>query len=146
MGDRRAREDWGLMHLLFPPLPRQHCYSCRGGDVWNFPWRSCTVQFSSVQPLVRFGRRGDMTDDSTEVLFQSFLQAIVSSSSMGKDVHSLTLSIQHFLCRPRHRLAFKVPRRMVLEELSMACCCHGSSATGSQACDHRKKEEESQQK
>ena len=33
--------------------------------------------------------------------FQSFLQeALVSSSGMGRDVHSLMLSIQHFLCQP----------------------------------------------
>ena len=47
---------------------------------------------------------GGMMDDSAEILFQSFLQeALVSSSGMGKDVHFLMLSIQHFLCRPRHR-------------------------------------------
>ena len=41
-----------------------------------------------------------MTDDLVEILFQSFQQkAIVSSSGIGKDVHSLVLSIQHFLCR-----------------------------------------------
>ena len=39
-------------------------------------------------------------DDSAEILFQSFLQeALVSSSGMGRDVHSLMLSKQHFLCR-----------------------------------------------
>ena len=43
-----------------------------------------------------------MRDDSAEILFQSFLQeALVSSSGMDSDVHSLMLStIQHFLCRP----------------------------------------------
>ena len=45
-----------------------------------------------------------MKDYSTEILFQSFLyEALVSRSGMSKDVHSLTLSIQHFLCRPRRR-------------------------------------------
>ena len=40
-----------------------------------------------------------MRDDSAEVLFQSFLQeALVSGSGMGRDVHSLMLSIQQFLC------------------------------------------------
>ena len=58
--------------------------------------------FRAVQSLDRLGRRGDMTDDSAEIFFQSFLQeAIVSSSGMGRDVYALTLSIQHFLCRPR---------------------------------------------
>ena len=36
-----------------------------------------------------------MADDSAEILFQSFLRdAIVSSSGMGRDVHSLTLFSQ----------------------------------------------------
>ena len=36
-----------------------------------------------------------MRDDSVEILFQSFLQkALVSSSGMGRDVHSLMLSVQ----------------------------------------------------
>ena len=54
-----------------------------------------------------------MRDDSTQIFFQSFLQeALVSRSGMGRDVHSLMLSIQHFLCRPRRRPASKVPRRI----------------------------------
>ena len=40
-----------------------------------------------------------MRDDLAEILFQSFLQETrVISSAMGRDVHSLMLSIQHFLC------------------------------------------------
>ena len=59
----------------------------------------CSVQFSSVQSLDRLGRRGDMRDDSEVILFQSFLQeALVSSSGIRRAVHSLMLSIQHFLC------------------------------------------------
>ena len=43
-----------------------------------------------------------MRDDSAEILFQSFLRDnILCSSGMGRDVRSLTLSIQRFLCRPR---------------------------------------------
>ena len=58
-----------------------------------------SVQFSSVQSLSGFDRPGDMTDDSAEILFLCFLQeALVSSSGIGSDVHSLMLSIQHFLC------------------------------------------------
>ena len=39
-----------------------------------------SVQFNPS--LDRLGRRGDMTDDSAEILFQSFLQeALVSSSN-----------------------------------------------------------------
>ena len=68
------------------------------------------VQFSSVQSLDRSGRSGDMRDDSAEILFQSFPQeAIMSSAGMGRDVHSLMLFIQHFLCRPRRRPLSKVP-------------------------------------
>ena len=61
-------------------------------------------QFSSVQPFDRLGRRGDTKDHSAEILFQSFLQeALVSSSGKDRDVHSLIFSIQHSLCRPRRR-------------------------------------------
>ena len=39
----------------------------------------------SVKSLGRLGHWGDMRDDSAEILFQSFLQeALVSSSGMGK--------------------------------------------------------------
>ena len=49
-----------------------------------------TRQSNSVQSLDRLGRRGDMEDESAEILLQSFLQeALVSSSGMGRDVHSL---------------------------------------------------------
>ena len=55
------------------------------------------VQLSSVQSLDRLGHEGYMRDDSAEILFQSSLQeAVMSLSGMGKDVTSLTLSIQHF--------------------------------------------------
>ena len=68
------------------------------------------IQFSSFQSLDESGRRGDMTDDSAEILFQSFLQeAIVSSSGVGRDFHSWMLSIHHFLFRPRCRPPPKVP-------------------------------------
>ena len=67
--------------------------------------RGCTersLRFSSVQSLDRLDRRGNMRDDSAEILFQSFLQeAFVSRFGMGKYVHSLMLSIQHFFCQPR---------------------------------------------
>ena len=54
------------------------------------------IQFSSVQSLNGLGRRVDMRDDSTEIFFQSFLQeALVSSSGMGRDVHSLIRTIKH---------------------------------------------------
>ena len=56
-------------------------------------------QFISVQSLDQLGDQGDMRDRSAEILFQPFLQeALVSSSGMGRNVHFLMLSIQHFLC------------------------------------------------
>ena len=49
------------------------------------------VQFSSVP--IATGPNGDMKDKSAEIFFRSFLQeALVRSSGMGKDVHSLMLS------------------------------------------------------
>ena len=73
------------------------------------------IMFSSVQSLDRLGRRGDMIDDSAEALFQSFQKgAVVSSFGMGRDVHSLMLSIQHFLCRPRRRPPSKTLRKAVV--------------------------------
>ena len=55
----------------------------------------------SVESLDPLGHRGNMRGNSAEILFRFFLQeVIVSSSGIGKDVHSLVLSIQYFLCRP----------------------------------------------
>ena len=52
------------------------------------------VQFSPLNDGV-IG--GDMRDNSAEILFQSFLQeALVSSSGMGRNVHSLMLSTSAF--------------------------------------------------
>ena len=80
-------------------------------------WLDCrciSVQF--FHSLNWSGRRGDMRDDSTEILFQSLLRnVIVSSTGIGRDVHSLTLSIKRILCRRRRSPAPKVPWRMVLE-------------------------------
>ena len=47
----------------------------------------------------------------------------MSSSGIGRYVHSLMLSIQHFLYRPRRRQPSKVPCRMVLERLSWRVTC-----------------------
>ena len=44
-----------------------------------------------------------MRHDSAQILFQAFLQeAIVSSSGVGRDVHSLTLSSQYLLSQPQY--------------------------------------------
>ena len=78
-----------------------------------------SVQFRPLINWVLGGWGRDIIDDSAEILFQSSLrEAIVSSSGMDRDVLSLTLSIQHFLCRPRRRPPSKVPWRMTMERLS----------------------------
>ena len=88
-------------------------------DSWLLFNQVNSFQSSSVPRPGPPDRRGDMRDDSAEILFQSFLQeALVGSSGMGRDVQSLKLSIQHFFCRPRRRPPFYVPWRMVLERLS----------------------------
>ena len=47
-----------------------------------------------------------MRDDSAEILFESCVrEAIMSSSGMCRDVHPSTVSVQHFLRRPRRRAA-----------------------------------------
>ena len=67
-------------------------------------------RLSSLQSLDRLGHWGNMRDDSAEILFQSFLkEAFVSSSGLGRNVHSLTFSVQRFLCQPRCRPPSKVP-------------------------------------
>ena len=74
-----------------------HLLCCRPSSGW-------LVLFSlpSVKSLDRRGCQGHRRGDSAEVLFQSFLrEAIVSDSGIGRDVHYLMLSIQHFLCWPR---------------------------------------------
>ena len=61
-----------------------------------------------------------MRDDSAEIL--SFLQeTIATSSGMGRNIHSLMLSIQHFICRRRRRPSSKVPLGMVFREAVVAC-------------------------
>ena len=43
----------------------------------------------------------EMRYDSAEILFQSFLwKAFVSSSNVRRDVRSVALFVQHFLCPP----------------------------------------------
>ena len=50
-----------------------------------------SIHFSAVQSLDLLDRRGDMRDDSAEILFQSFLQEVlVSRSGIGRAFHSLT--------------------------------------------------------
>ena len=84
---------------------------------------------SSFSPLTVWvvagcGKGRSIRDDSADILFQSFLQrAVVNVSGMVRDVHSLTLSIQHFLCLPQRRPPSKVPWGRVLERLSCRVTC-----------------------
>ena len=93
-------------------------------EIWSPILSSFQLCVSSGQSLDRLGNRGDMRDDSAEILFESFLQeALVSGSRKCRDVHSLMLPIQHFLFRPRRRPPPKVPWRMFLERLSWCVTC-----------------------
>ena len=70
---------------------------------------SSSRSFTSVQFLDQLRPRENTRDDSTEILFQSFLrEATMSHSGTGRDVHSLTLSIQLFLS-VRGELGVKYP-------------------------------------
>ena len=75
------------------------------------------VQFSPLTKRL-------ITDDSAEILFQSFLQeTIVSSSGMSREVHSFMSSIQRFLCWLQCCQPSKVSWRMLLERLSRCVTC-----------------------
>ena len=57
------------------------------------------VPLSSVQSLGRLGHQRDIRDNAAEMFFQTFMwEAIVSSSGIDGDAHSLIFSIQHVLC------------------------------------------------
>ena len=89
-------------------------------------FRGRSVQFSPLTWPIESpeGEGGDTRDDSAEILFQSFMQeAFVGSFGLGRNVHSLMLSIQHFLCLSRRRPPSKVPWRMVLETLFWHVTC-----------------------
>ena len=88
----------------------------------HFNGKKIAALFSSVQlsPLTEWVTG----NDSAGVVFQSFRQeALVSSSGMGRDVHSLMLSFQHFLCPPRHCPPSEVPWRMVSVRLLWCVTC-----------------------
>ena len=63
-----------------------------------------------------------MSDDSVEITFRCFLQeAFVRSSAMGRDVHSLMLSSQHFLYRQRLSPTFQDALKEGFGEAVVAC-------------------------
>ena len=76
-----------------------------------------------VLSLDQLGCRGDVMDDSAETRQSVLQEALVSSSGMGRDVHSLMLSIQLFFYWPQHHPLYKVPWRMVLDRLSECVTC-----------------------
>ena len=116
------RRSWAKFAEEFPEHCRQSSLDSRD----FFPPMGVDVDqagISSVQSFDRLDRQGD-TRDSRDPLPVFFLQeALVSSSSMGRDIHSLTLSIQQFLCQPQRRPPSKVPRKMCLERLSWRVTC-----------------------
>ena len=78
-------------------------------------------QFSSVQfsPLTDWIVRGTWGTIQQRSFFQSLLyEALVNSSGMGRDGHSLMVSSRHFLCGSRRRPPSKAPWRVVLERVS----------------------------
>ena len=84
---------------------------------------------SSVQSFNWLGCQRHMRDDSAGILFQPFLQeTLVSSCGRGRGVHSLMLSIQHFLCWPQRCSLSKMPWRTAVERLlwHVTCLNHAS--------------------
>ena len=77
-------------------------------------------QFSLVSWPIAFPEGHDRY--WAEILFKSFQQeAIVSTSGMGRVVHSLLLSIQHFLCPPRRRPPSNSALKECFGEAVVAC-------------------------
>ena len=79
------------------------------------------VQFSSVQSLDWLGHWEEHNRQISRDPLPVF--SAVSSSGNGTDVHSLMMSIQHFLCWPWCHPPSKVPWRMGLERLSRHVTC-----------------------
>ena len=61
-----------------------------------------SVKFSLLTDFVAGGTWGTIQQSSLQ-------DSIVSVTGMGRDVHSLKLSIHHFFCGPRRRPSSKVP-------------------------------------
>ena len=106
-----------LFSISFTGLQYHVGFSAKSNLFVTAPFLTPRAVPMSLQSLDRLGRQGDMKDDSAETLFQSFLQEALRSSGpsavrscgMGRDVHSLMFSIQHFLCRPRRRPPSNLP-------------------------------------
>ena len=95
---------WGPTGMLISLCSQSSVFCSEKDMTENFLRQLISVQTDQM------GHQGDRTDDSADIVFHCFLQeAIVSSSGMGRHVHSLMLSLQHFLCRPQRRPSSKVP-------------------------------------
>ena len=69
----------GMGMIFFRESPVLHSHATRAAIMQDFHVKSHSVQFSSVPRPI--GSSGDVTNDSIEMLFRSFLpEAIVSSS------------------------------------------------------------------
>ena len=112
----------------------QEVGNCRGVDdiylsalakLMGIPSCITTIQslkWMGLRESTKWG--GGEGRDSAEIVFQTFMQkAIASSSGTSMDVHSLMVSTQHFLCRPRRRPPSKIPWRMVWERVSWCVTC-----------------------
>ena len=64
-----------------------------------------TAQFSSGQSHDRFGRRGNMRDNWADILFQSFLQEAIVSSSGMRTIYCHTRSRWQQSCSIQHCVA-----------------------------------------
>ena len=85
-----------------------------------------SFSFSPLTDWVKGGIEGRFCRDPLPDFFFFFFflqEAPLSISGMGKDVHSLILSIQHFLFQPQRRLPSRASWRMVLERLSWRVTC-----------------------
>ena len=87
MSGVRHRTSDGLRRLQFTSVPR--------------PIGSSGEHDDSAEIL--FHRRGNMTDGSAEILFQSFLQGAIVSTGTGRDAHSLCCPSSFFLANQREQ-------------------------------------------
>ena len=94
------------------------------------------IAYTNSWSLTQFSPLTDWVIRSSSSLF--WQEAIMSSSSMGWDIHFLMLSIRHFLCQLQCRLPSKVPWRVVLERLLWCVTClNGLSFCSFDACQKR---------
>ena len=75
------------------------------------------VHVCECQSFNRLSCRGNMIIQQKPSSILLLRKALVSSSAMGRDVHSLMLSVQHFFCRPQSCPPSNVPWRMVFQKV-----------------------------